>query len=236
MDQKILSRVRALLAQAASTTHDDAEAYQCKAEALMARHAIDQAMLDMADPSKKEEVITRAIVIEGPFHRAKHSLLHVITKHHGCRAVAHPRAKGSKIMQVMVVGHESAVDFCEELFTSLLLHVTNVMLSTPTPPYENTKAFRQAFLLEYCNRINERLETAQATAVKEAEAETGTSVLPMLLDRNAEVETEISKLFPRIRSNHVGSSGRAGGRGTSAANGADLGQRRVKGRMALGAG
>lgn len=232
MNDSVLSKVRALLATAATTKFpDEAEAFQAKAVLLMQKHSVDQAMLDATDPSRKEAVVAMVLEVPAPFLKARAHLLHVVARNHSCRAVSLFKSKGSKVQQVTVVGHETDVEFVERLFTALLLHANGVMLNTPTPAYQNTKAFRQAFLLEYAGRISERLKAAKSAAIK---THGGTGVALAIQDREGEVAGEFRQRFPNTTQWSTSTRGNAGGRGSNAANSADLGQSQMKGRIAIG--
>ena len=84
----MLERVRALLAKAESTTFpEEAEALTAKAQELMARHAIDQAVLDAGSNGGSAGVVGWRIGIDDPYAAAKSILLYRIAVANRCRGV-----------------------------------------------------------------------------------------------------------------------------------------------------
>ncbi len=226
-DDKILDKVRALLAKAAGTEYPaEAEAFLAKAEALMARHAIDQAMLDNSDRSNDEPAM-RVIRLGAPYPVAKAILLQEIAVAHRCQSVY---GYGPDRNDAHVFGFQSDLDAVELLFASLLAHGVRTMLAET--PVGNTRSFRNSFLQQYAWRIGERLQAARRVAEREYESETGVSSGLVLAGRDDMVRS----VMPSTVSRRTTSSGRGGRAGRSAANSADLGQQRVAGgvRGAIG--
>lgn len=90
VDDPVLTRVRALLAQAESTTLEaEAEAFTAKAQELMARHAIDVAVL-WAHSARDERPTTIRLAIDDPYADIKSLLLQRVAEHSRCRAVFPP--------------------------------------------------------------------------------------------------------------------------------------------------
>jgi uncharacterized protein DUF2786 len=190
----MLDRVRALLAQAKSTPFEaEAEAFTVKAQELMTRHAIDAAMLaktaDRSDPP-----ITIRIPIDDPYVDAKSLLLQCVAEHSRCRAVFHEHYAMSSI-----VGFADDVAATELLFTSLLVQAHAAMAASaataPAGARSRSRSFRAAFLVAYANRIAQRLAEINAGVVSTAEAETGTSIVPVLAARSDAVDAAVTNQF-----------------------------------------
>ena len=116
VDDPVLVKVRALLAQAESTTFEaEAETFTAKAQELMARHAIDAAML-WATTSRDERPTTIRLPIDDPYADIKSLLLQYVASHSRCTAVW----DGVNALST-VVGFASDVASTEMLFTSLLV-------------------------------------------------------------------------------------------------------------------
>jgi hypothetical protein len=116
VDDPVLVKVRALLAQAESTTFEaEAEAFTAKAQELMARHAIDGAVL-WARSAREERPITIRVPLDDPYTDVKSLLLQRVAHHSRCKSVYHPRYGLASI-----VGFASDVAATEALFTSLLV-------------------------------------------------------------------------------------------------------------------
>jgi hypothetical protein len=74
-DDKMLDKVRKLLAKAerAGTEHE-AEAFTAKAQELILRYAIDEAMLQRKGEKQSEQIVARTVYVEG-YAKAKLLLL-----------------------------------------------------------------------------------------------------------------------------------------------------------------
>ena len=205
----VLERVRALLAKAESTTFaEEAEALTAKAQELMARHAIDQAMVDAAGGGAPSAVAGRRIGVEDPYAAAKSVLLDRIATANRCRSV------WSKDMGFSTVfGTAGDLDIVELLFTSLLVQGTDAMVgagrSVDRSGRSRTRSFRQSFLLAYAMRIGERLAETTEEAVAEAVGRHGGALLPVLAGRAGAVDDAVAEVFPDMVS-----------RGLSVTNGA----------------
>jgi hypothetical protein len=230
VDPKVLGRVRALLAKAESTTYPaEAETFTAGAQALMARHSIDAALLAVEADEPQAPTGLR-IWIEAPYESAKVSLLAAVAEANRCRTVSH-KARGF----CTVVGFEADLAAVEALFTSLLVQATHA-LSLAGPRVDGTgrsrtRAFRYSFLVAFAARIGERLrETARAEERHACDAAEGERLLPVLVARDAEVERHVSELFPSVRRGGRISAGTGEGwaAGRAAADRAALG---IRGRL-----
>jgi Protein of unknown function (DUF2786) len=223
-DDPVLTRVRALLAQAESTTYPaEAEAFTAKAHALMTRHAIDAALLDQSVGDGWTTALR--IPIEDPYVDSKSLLLHVVAEHSRCRAVFH-----SRYAMCTVVGANGDVAATELLFTSLLLQAQQALLAegdqVGAGALERSRSFRSAFLFAYANRIGERLAEVNAAVIAEADTASSRSVLPMLAHRSQVVDEAFDRLFGNLVSQRVRSGWNAAGwsSGRRAADRARLGE------------
>ena len=86
-----LGRVQALLAKAERTDFpEEAEALLAKAQDLMARHAISEAMVQAArarDGGSGESVTSLRVVVDAPYAGAKRTLLGAVAAANGCRTI-----------------------------------------------------------------------------------------------------------------------------------------------------
>ncbi|MBF9067942.1 DUF2786 domain-containing protein [Streptacidiphilus fuscans] len=194
-EPKLLARIRALLAKAESTDYaEEAEAFTAKAQELMARHSIDEALLAARSGDRTLPGAIR-IGIDNPYESAKALLLDAVADANRARSVW-DKANGF----CTVVGFDADLDAVELLYTSLLVQAVTAMNGAQVQRRGRTKAFRQSFLVSYASRIRERLSTATAQAQKEAVAETGTSdLLPVLAARQEAVERHTTTLFPSLK-------------------------------------
>jgi Protein of unknown function (DUF2786) len=193
-DDPVLAKVRALLAQAESTTFEaEAETFTAKAQELMARHAIDAALL-WSRSERPDRPVTIRLPIDDPYADPKSHLLHVVAKHSRCRAVSH-----SDLGLVSVVGFAPDVAAAEVLFTSLLVQSHAAMLAEAAnaPPGARTRgrSFRSSFLFAYACRIDKRLADVNVEVEAEAAESSGSDLLPVLAARADAIDEEIAATF-----------------------------------------
>ena len=196
----MLERVRALLAQAESTTFEaEAEAFMAKAHELMTRYAIDEAMVS-ARANRSEAPLTIRVPIDDPYVDAKSLLLHHVAANSRCRAVFYDRFALSA-----VVGFSTDLAATDTLFTSLLVQAQTAMreVSATAPPGSRprSRAFRSAFYVAYARRIGARLAEINAGVV--AGADTDRSILPVLAARSSAVDAVVDEMFGELRSSVV---------------------------------
>jgi len=233
-EPRILARIRALLAQAESTSYaEEADAFTAKAQQLMARHSISAALLD-ADAHRDGEPAARRIGIDNPYEAPKALLLDAVTAANRCRSVW-SKAFGFST----VVGYEPDLDAVELLYTSLLVQATAAMnrAGARRDPHgrSRTRTFRQSFLVAYANRIGERLTAATDSAVRDAAAglpadgsagdgdAADPRLLPVLAARADAVTDATDRMFPELTVHALRGSDREGwAHGTAAADRANL--------------
>lgn len=239
-DEKILGRVRALLAKAESTPYpEEAEALTAKAQELMARHSIDAALAAAgADRGGSGAPERRRVVVPAPYATAKVHLLSAVARANRCEAIW-TRSEGDAV--VYLFGYPVDLEAVDLLFTSLLLQATAAALAAGTQVdawgRSRTRSFRSSFLVSFAARIGERLAEAAQHAVDEAVAEGGSvtdggGLLPVLADRADAVRAAVDEAFPRVRRTTTRVTNGAGWQaGRDAAERASLtGQSQVGGR------
>ena len=186
-DNRMLERVRALLAKAESTDFPaEAEAYSAKAQELIARHSIEE-VLTSAD---RTDVVpfARRIGVDHPYESEKASLLDAVARANHCHTVWSPELGFSTVF-----GFDADIDGVELLYTSLLVQANRAMArDEPAKGKARIKAFRRSFLVAYAVRIGERL--AQATRHEIAGVR---DLLPVLRGRDLQVRETMQKAFPR---------------------------------------
>lgn len=224
-DTRMLTRIRALLAKAEATGFpEEAEALSAKAQELMARHSIDEALLAARTHAKDAPGACR-IGVEPPYETAKAVLLDAVAGANRCRAVWNEAFGFST-----VVGFEPDLEAVELLYTSLLVQATTAMTKAEAAQRaggrKRTKTFRQSFLAAYAHRIGDRL----ASATEGQEAATEGELLPVLAARDVAVADHMDRMFPETVTTRLrGVSDAAGWHEGAAA--ADRAQ--VKGRPPL---
>ena len=227
VDARVLGRVRGLLAKAESTTFpEEAEALTAKAQELMARYAIDAALV-AAEHGRAPEVGGRRLGVDDPYAAAKAMLLEAIAQANRCRSVW-SKAYG----YATVFGDEADLDGVELLYTSLLVQAARAMLGaappgrSPASSAGRTRSYRQSFLVSFAVRIGHRLTEAVAAAT-EAAAEAGSvsrdALLPVLADQRAAAEAACDAAFPEVKATRLSARDWAGWHaGKAAADSAQL--------------
>ncbi|MFF0391894.1 DUF2786 domain-containing protein [Kitasatospora sp. NPDC004615] len=223
-EPRMLGRIRALLAKAESTEFpDEAEALTAKAQELMARHSIDEALLSAGGPSADEPAALR-IGVDNPYEGPKTMLLDAVAAANRCRVVW-----AKEFGFCTVIGFDADLDCVELLYTSLLVQATSAMQRAGSRKHKDgaarTKAFRQSFLVAYAARIRERLAEATERATEDAAAGRPTEpgepggvedgggslpvpapdggLLPVLAARAEAVDDAVGRMFPKLVSQRV---------------------------------
>ncbi|MFK3980804.1 DUF2786 domain-containing protein [Micromonospora sp. NPDC050397] len=205
VDTRLLDRVRALLAKAESTTFPaEAEAYTAKAQELVSRHSLDEALL-VARGGETATVVpfARRIGVDHPYESEKASLLDAVARANRCHTVWSPELAFSTVF-----GFDADIDAVDLLYTSLLVQAHRAMARDEPPGGKagraRLKAFRQSFLVAFAVRIGERLAAAARAALEQAT--TGddgagggdpADLLPVLASRDEQVRETMRRIFPR---------------------------------------
>ena len=194
-DERILGKIRALLAKAESTEFtEEAEALSARAQELMAKYSIDHALL-AAEAGRKDQPASLRLPVDSPYEGPKAQLLEEVSKANRCRAVWY-----KSLGMSAVIGFPADLDAVELLFTSLLLQANTAMLRDGAKRDQygrsRTRAFRQSFLMSYAIRIGERLAEATVDAERQVAAEVpGRNLLPVLAARYQAVDDTVDEMF-----------------------------------------
>ena len=207
VDERMLNRIRALLAKAESTEFpDEAEALSARAQELMARHSIDRALVE-AGSDRPDEPQGRRLPVDNPYEAPKAVLVDVVAAANRCRAVW-----DRKLGFSTVYGFAADLGAVELLYTSLLVQATTAMVRAGArrDPYgrSRTRSFRSSFLAAYAQRIGERLRATADEVTAQAAAEpAGKDLLPVLAARHQAVDRAVEAVFGELEERRV-SAGR----------------------------
>jgi Protein of unknown function (DUF2786) len=198
-DARLLNRVRGLLAKAESTQYPaEAEAYTAKAQELVTRYSIDEALLE-ARAGDEIVPLVRRIGVDHPYEGEKAALLNAVAEANRCYAVWSPELGFSTVF-----GFDADIDAVDLLHTSLLVQAQHAMSRTEPPGGKagraRLRAYRQSFLVAFAVRIGERLagaaEEALAEAVRGTDGTATADLLPVLASRDEQVRDCLRKVFP----------------------------------------
>ncbi|SDT67272.1 DUF2786 domain-containing protein [Actinoplanes derwentensis] len=184
-DQRILNRVRALLAKAEGTEFPaEAETYSAKAQELIARYRIEE----VTAPAVDVVPFARRIGVDHPYESEKAGLLDAVARANTCRTVWSQDLGFSTVF-----GFDSDIDAVELLYTSLLVQANRAMVRDEKNVRKaRLKPFRRSFLVAYGVRIGERMRQ-----VVEQEMTGHSDLLPVLRSREVQVDKAMDKAFPR---------------------------------------
>jgi hypothetical protein len=197
---KVLTRVRSLLAKAESTPYPhEAEALSAKAQELMTRYSIDEAVVDAAKGEGGARPGGRRLGVDDPYAGGKAQLLTAIADANSCRSVWSPNMGFSTVF-----GYPLDLDATELLYTSLLVQANAAMVAAGSQRDRSgksrTRSFRASFMEGFAWRTGQRLRAASKAATEAASAERGTNVLPVLAARTERVDAARDAAFPDLTS------------------------------------
>ncbi len=219
VDQKVLARVRGLLAKAESTDFpDEAEALSAKAQELMSRHAFERALLD-ADEHVPQTAGSRRVWLDTPYVGAKAQLVAAVAAANRSKGVVY-----EKLGFIALIGADLDLEITELLSTSLLLQATRAMVAAGAGLDTRSRTYRQSFLLAYATRIGQRLRAA----TEQSDDHTADDrLLPVLADREKAVSELFEELYPStVKKSYTVGSAAGWEAGTAAADQADIGLNR----------
>lgn len=221
LDHRMLARVRALLAKAESTGFDEeAEALTAKAQELITRHAIADALTHTPDDTGAPSI--RRVPVDSPYADAKAALLAVVAGANRCDAV-----HSADLGWVTLFGYDGDLDAVELLGASLLTQATNAIARQGSrrgrDGRSTTRSFRRSFLLGFAARIGERLRATTDTEMATTGA-TDPHLLPVLAVRDERVHAAVMAAYPDAERRATrGSNATGWSQGRAAADLAELG-------------
>lgn len=233
---KIITKIRGLLAKAESTTDEEAALLLDKAAELQAKYRIEQAQI-VAAGNVVDDPIERRWVKINRYLSPKGSLSVKLANAFDAHVVWSHKRSGSGTLEF--VGHRSDLDVIEALLVSLEIQLDRELLNVKGYSSADTRSRRTSFADGWCSTVGNRVKQHYAAALKtESAGTTGTDLV--LLDRSQRVDAKYQELYGRRpRYSHGrrgGSNWSARASGREAGQRADIGLTGVRGsRGALGA-
>lgn len=231
-----VEKVSALLAKAERTENEhEAEAFFEKAQELMSKWAIDDAMLRAAGggKAKADPLIVRRVDLPNSYFNANVDLIVCIARANDVKLVMGRPYRGSQ-GYVRLAGHESDVKNVESLYVNLLIQVTREVRKARQEPgdWSSPYVFRNTFRSAFASRIGERLQEAKRRATATARTEHGSGMDLVLRDKGEVVSRFYHEQFPKTRASRGGQrswSGSGAAAGRAAGDRADIGNSRLGG-------
>lgn len=226
-EHPMLAKIRALLAKAEATNFpEEAKAFSEKAQELMTKYAIDEAMLDSERPATERAVVVEhRFMVENPYAQAKITLLSRVAEANHCQVFMSktPGKKPADPTGAVVVGFQSDIDMVLLLWTSLLIQCNREMATATRPASigstSQVRTWKKWFILGYADVIGLRLRRAETGVM------TSTSTALVLADRSEKVSDYVTgKMRIKQGKRDRGAFSRDGmAQGAEAAQRADLG-------------
>lgn len=197
-ETRYAEKIRALLAKAESTTPEEAALLVTKAQELMTRYAISQAMIDQAAGTTTDVIEQREVILVGNFHERKMSITNVVARANNCRPVYRQHGKGewSEPLEVdgklykagitlTLTGFRSDLERVLLLDASLQLQCASALAAwrrenyrdwwTRSEDHRNRKQFITSFADEVGRRLRDAVREAEGEAVRDEATRAGTS-------------------------------------------------------------
>lgn len=209
-DQKIVDRIRKLLALATSDNVNEAASAAAKAQELIERHNIDRAMLaeDKPDEHPLEDVVTQSIY-DFPTSRAETWQIVIaqgVTGANGCKVYISKRGENPNLVGI---GPLTSLLICSELMSWLTGEVERLLKEEESRARTNDhmRAWRNSFRVGAASTIANRLRAAKAETRKKLLAE---AKGPTLEDHKRAAEAgDLDALIALDRKASEGASGYA---------------------------
>jgi hypothetical protein len=242
--------VRKLMIKAENATElgneAEAQTYAEKAAELATKHGVEAALKE-AFEDNPVNIILKRVTLASPYPKHRISLLSVIARNNNCKVLK----EGRNVAELF--GDEHDVEQVMFLYRLISVHmlgaVSKARPEAPESVYDKhgyfknggltpaeVKSFRISWIVGYINGIAKRMAAARAQAVQESKATQPGAAL-VLADRKQLVERHVAEIYPRLgkAAPTVIRSRRGYAAGQAASTQADLGQRRVGNRLAIGA-
>ncbi len=216
------SKVEGLFAKAnaGGATEEESKSLIEKAMYLMQKYGIEDAQLRIRE-GKLEKPTMEIFFIGSPYSTRKADLLGIVAHFLGCQAVAKSERS---IKRMFIVGFREDIERTKILYHSLLAQMHIDMTAVRVPAGEDTRAYRNAFIVGFVTSVQRRMD-AITNRIK---AEPGTDLV--LFDRQKHVDDTMNEMFTISgpKKTEISISSRAGLlEGASAGQRADIGQSKI---------
>lgn len=244
MDTKWIEIVQKLMAKAenAATSVEERNAIVEKMTFLMAKHGIEEAMLNAGKP-EAESVISVRFEMKAPYVNPKLILLNAVSQIFGAKPVlvehANRRNSTPNSKNVLrIFGFPGDLEKIMMLNGSLTIQMLTELAGAEKPDHVHGKAFNNSFVNGYVNTVIKRVDAAYSKARQDvSDSTTGSSMELVLQTRSTAVNAQFTNAYPNTNSTNISSRSSSGvgySAGQSAGRNANIGQTGLGGRRALG--
>jgi hypothetical protein len=248
--EKYADKINKLLKKAESTTPEEAEVLMAKAQELMAKWAIDDAMLEEARGLTVDEIIQKDFVHWGIFRNEMGMIAYYVLLNNGCKSVLYkgPRMADGKLRKqtwtLTGTGFKSDIERANILNASLQIQAVRAQAewwkenrhfySDNRQGYHARRQFIMSFGTAIARKLREATARGKQEAMKEQEAagKTSQSVELVLVSR----EQLVQQWYDDFYGDSLGKSrerGKIGGDSYAAAAGYKAGERADVGQPGL---
>lgn len=220
--QAMLAKVEALLAKAESTEfNEERESLVAKAQELMTKYAIEEAMLRKASDAADIQIDHVQINLSGiKYSKAVSLLIAAIANANNCHTVVTSKGWNQSTgkrergyAHATIFGTPSSLDCVLMLVESLHRQMEIAIRETPVPEWEHGKTFRNNFVIAFANTIDRRLKASVQETIKN---DTRAGVSLMLRDEAQMASQGAEEHFGHKLGAASGPSGRRSDAGTQA--------------------
>lgn len=246
LDDRRLATIRGLLAKAEATEFpEEAEAFFNKASELIARYAVDEALLWSYGPAAREEPSELRMVLHPPYLAQKAVLVSRVATAHGCRAIRFGAGSARDGEVVAVVGFPSDLRWVDTLVTSLMVQLTSAMLARAPRGLTASQSagWRRSFIVGFAEEVAARLQLDREVATRDADQHMASgrdasgdhSVSLVLVERSERVRDDFRRRFPHTQTTRASTGGSRAGHhaGRAAGREASFGRRTIGGTQSL---
>jgi hypothetical protein len=228
--QAMIDKISALLTKAEDRgcTAAESEAFFAKAQELMTKWAIDEQMLKLSGKAINEKIVTTKVTLPSTYFAALIWLWVHVARANDCVVL---QSKHAGVCRVILTGYESDVANVQLIVTSLTLFASREA-QRESKAQGGDYYFRRSFIEGFAHRIGARFQEQRDLNVQDVKATTGTDLLPALVDKRKQVNDFVNSTMNVGRARSSGSrrgSAEGASAGHSAANRADIGNKRVGG-------
>lgn len=240
-DPTMIAKVEALLAKAERTDNKhEAEAYFEKAQQLMSKYAIAEAMLSQAR-GESHEIVTDTINVGTD--QSVIQIFKVVAEANNCscfRSMGWYVDKNDKYRRrtshIVIYGTRSDIEFTKLLFASLLMHCQRSLATMRAlmPEHFGGKSYGHSFRLGYAESVGDKLRAGKRAAAKESDepgAELALFDKFAAADEKMRQENKLTRSVTRIRDADAYSSGYRHGQRADVSGG----RNNLRGRCAIDA-
>jgi len=197
------AQIAALLAQADSTTFEaEAETFLAKAQELMSRYSVTEAMLAARHPGARVRPTSAKVRIPEPYSRAKREILESVATANYCQVVGSASLGEDASYTCTVFGYDSDLRASQALYTHLMVLASRELITALADLVDSShvKSFARDFYIGFGRRIGDRLAEMRRKVEAEAAVEASFSdLLPVLADRSSAVTDAKRVAFPKLK-------------------------------------